>query len=138
MIRPPLLQSHQKRTGSVSIHRKGTLSTKMSKVPEELPLPLMDISKLKNEARSDSKQSSIFKINRKISTAGIESILLLKTKIMGLRTNGLLYISKYKCSGPPAFKSRRNKTLYHSNQELMHRYQLAKNQLWDTCKNTTK
>ena len=88
----------------------------MSKVPEGLPLPLMDISKLKNEARSNSKQSSVFKINRKISTAGIESILLLKTKIMGLRTNGLyieqmlMYIiSKYKCSGPPAFKSRRKK-----------------------------
>ena len=102
----------------------------MSKVPEGLPLPLMDISKLKNEARSNSKQSSVFKSNRKISTAGIESILLLMTKIMGLRTNGLIYISKYKCSGPPAFKSRRNKALYQPNQELMHRYQLAKNQLW--------
>ena len=102
----------------------------MSKVPEGLPLPLMDISKLKNEARSNSKQSSVFKSNRKISTAGIESILLLMTKIMGLRTNGLIYISKYKCSGPTAFKSRRNKALYQPNQELMHRYQLAKNQLW--------
>ena len=66
----------------------------MSKVPEGLPLPLMDMSKLKNEARSDSKQSSVFKINRKISTAGIESILLLKTKIMGLRTNEWLDIHK--------------------------------------------
>ena len=46
-----------------------------------------------------------------------------------LRDHTELKKNKYNCTGPPTFKSQRQSVGYQLNQELLHHYQHAKNQL---------